>query len=89
MKLEDKVSSCGGCQSLETRTTTEKGLRQDVASDVHTNSDRTLNSDLALTDFDTCALSSDNFLHAGTQLKHTKQVFAVCVYGGPETKVNG
>ena len=69
------------------RTTTEMCSRQDVANDVSTNSSRSFNSDVVLTDFDTCALSFDNFLHAGTQLKNTKQVFAVCVYGGPETKV--
>ena len=36
---------------------------------------------------DTCALSSDNLLHAGTTLKNTEYVYGVCVYGGAETKV--
>ena len=36
---------------------------------------------------DTCALSSDNLLHAGTTLKNTEHVYGVCVYGGAETKV--
>ena len=38
-------------------------------------------------EYETCALSSDNILLSGTQLKNTNSVFAVCVYGGPETKV--
>ena len=36
---------------------------------------------------DTFALSSDNLLHAGTTLKNTSHVYAVCVYGGAETKM--
>ena len=36
---------------------------------------------------DTCSLSSDNLLHAGTTLKNTEYVYGVCVYGGAETKV--
>ena len=38
-------------------------------------------------DYDTCALSADNTVLSGTQLKNTEKVFAVCVYGGRETKV--
>ena len=40
-----------------------------------------------LVDYDTCALSGDNIVLSGTQLKNTKKLFAVCVYGGRETKV--
>ena len=47
-----------------------------------------LDKSLATADIDTCALSSDNLLHAGTTLKNTEYVYAVCVYGGAETKVN-
>ena len=39
-------------------------------------------------DVDTFALSSDNLLHAGTTLKNTSYVYAVCVYGGSETKMS-
>ena len=38
-------------------------------------------------DYDTCALSADNTVLSGTQLKNTEKLFAVCVYGGRETKV--
>ena len=40
-----------------------------------------------LVDYDTCALSGDNIVLSGTQLKNTKKLLAVCVYGGRETKV--
>ena len=40
-----------------------------------------------LIDYDTCALSGDNIVLSGTQLKNTKKLYAVCVYGGRETKV--
>jgi magnesium-transporting ATPase (P-type) len=45
------------------------------------------NKNIEIADIDTCALSSDNLLHAGTTLKNTEHVYAVCVYGGAETKV--
>ena len=42
---------------------------------------------MEVSDVDTFALSSDNLLHAGTTLKNTSHVYAVCVYGGAETKM--
>ena len=46
-----------------------------------------INQNTEFKDYDTCALSSDNILLSGTQLKNTEKVYAVCTYGGSETKV--
>eukprot|EP00094_Tigriopus_californicus_P007466 TCALIF_07188-PA protein Name:"Similar to ATP11A Probable phospholipid-transporting ATPase IH (Homo sapiens)" AED:0.08 eAED:0.08 QI:0/-1/0/1/-1/1/1/0/972 len=35
-----------------------------------------------------CSLSNENLLWAGTELRNTKCVFGVCVYGGTETKMS-
>ena len=87
-EFENKASRNKQHSTLEVRTTKEMSTHKNVASCVPTNSDENCcNSDLDLADFETCALSSDNLLLAGTQVKNTDQVFAVCVYGGAETKV--
>ena len=49
--------------------------------------DQNYSTDMKEADIDTCALSPENLLHAGTTLKNTDYVYAVCVYGGAETKV--
>ena len=46
------------------------------------------NDSIEVADVDTFALSSDNLLHAGTTLKNTTNVYALCVYGGSETKMS-
>ena len=68
----------------------ESPRNDSIADGTATTRDRNSNFEFTSSDVDTvetCALSSDNLLHAGTQLKNTAQVFAVCAYGGSETKV--
>lgn len=36
---------------------------------------------------ETCSLSAENMLLSGAQLKNTREVFGVCVYGGKQTKI--
>ena len=86
-KFDNKASTSNEYDSNQSRTTNETGTTQCVVTSALSNGDENCCSDVALADFETCALSSDNLLNAGTQVKNTEHVFAVCVYSGAETKV--